>query len=58
MSDKPRECPECESWETERVHTEFWEDEIQVTRICNACPTQYDVMYGDPYKRGVRVMDE
>jgi len=54
MSVTPRECPECSSYNTERVNTEFWTDEIQVTRVCRDCPTQFDVMYGDPYKRGVR----
>jgi len=59
MSDEPpQECPECGSLKTERVHTDFWPDEIQVTRICKECPTQYDVMYGDPYKRGIRTNPE
>jgi Zn-dependent oligopeptidase len=58
MSEKPSECPECGSWETERVNVEWWSDQVQVTRICNDCPTQYDVMYGDPYKRGVRSFSE
>jgi len=54
MSVTPQECPECGSYDTNRVHTEFWADEVQATRVCQDCPTQYDVMYGDPYKRGVR----
>jgi Zn-dependent oligopeptidase len=58
MGERPKECPECDSHDTERVHVEWWTDEVQVTRICNDCPTQYDVMYGDPYKRGVRTENE
>jgi len=49
----PERCPECESFNTERVHLESYTDEIVSTRICHTCPVQYDVSYGDPIKQNV-----
>lgn len=53
----PEECPECGSMNTKRVHTEHYTDEVEVTRVCKECPTQYDVSYGEPYKRGVMSLE-
>jgi len=42
------ECPECGGWDTERVHVEWMSDRVEETRICNDCPAQYTISYGDP----------
>ena len=42
------ECPECGCHDTERVFVDWWTDEVQETRICNECPTQYTINYGNP----------
>jgi len=34
-------CPDCGSYETEHVHTEWFPDMIEETRICNDCPAQF-----------------
>lgn len=49
MSD-PQECPECGTWDTERVHSDIQTQSQRVieVRICNDCPTEYEVEYGDP----------
>jgi len=54
----PNLCPECGSNNTEQVNTDHWIEEIVITRICNECPTQYDLSYGDPYKKNVLKLDE
>jgi len=38
---RKRECPECGSYQTERVHTEWFQDIIHEVRICNDCPAQF-----------------
>lgn len=42
-----KRCPECESFDTKRVHTEWFTDGIEETRICNDndCPTQFTNKY-------------
>ena len=35
------ECPNCGGYDTERVHTEWYTDLIEETRICNECPSQF-----------------
>jgi len=44
MSDKNR-CTECDGFNTERVHTEWFTDMMEEIRICNDCPTQYTNKY-------------
>lgn len=38
-------CPECDGSDTERVHTEWYSDMVEETRICNECPTQFTNKY-------------
>lgn len=47
-------CPECESGDTEVVHTEFGADRIQRVRICNECPTQWTVTFAEPIVTDVK----
>lgn len=47
MTNKDK-CPECGSYDTETVHSEFRLDTAEQVRICNGCPTQYTVEYGNP----------
>lgn len=35
------DCSECGSFDTERVHVEWYTDMIEEVRICNECPTQF-----------------
>jgi len=35
-----RQCPDCDSYDTERVHTEWFMDMVEEIRICNDCPAQ------------------
>lgn len=43
---EPRACPECGSWDTEKVHTEDYDGlSIEIIKICNECPTQYTLVY-------------
>lgn len=44
-----RECPECGSWDTERVHTEWMGQMVEEVRICHECPTKFTVNYGNPF---------
>lgn len=46
------ECPECEGWNTERVHTEDRTEERHEVFICNDCPTQYTVKFA-PFEKEV-----
>jgi len=46
-------CPECDSLNTETVHREWFRDSVELTRICNACPTEWVVEYGDPIVKDV-----
>ncbi len=39
------ECPECGTYDTERVHMEQFTKTIECTRICNVCPTQFTNKY-------------
>lgn len=48
--DKPSVCPECDSWDTERVHHEFQSDSVIEIRVCDECPTEFKVTYSDPTK--------
>jgi transcriptional regulator NrdR family protein len=40
-----RECPDCESYDTERVRTEWMTDMIEEIRICNDCYSQFTNAY-------------
>jgi len=40
-----QQCPECESFDTERVHTEWFVRYLEETRICGDCPTQWTNTY-------------
>lgn len=44
-------CPECEAFDTDRVHVEWFSDRVEEVRICNECPTQFTVEYVDPRKQ-------
>ena len=45
------QCPVCESFDTKKVHQENidW-DAIEITLICNKCPTQFRLIYGYSHK--------
>jgi len=43
-----KECPNCESTDTERVHVEWYTQEIEEVRMCVECRTQYTINYADP----------
>jgi len=47
MHDHKR-CPECDSLDTSVEWTEWYNDHVERIRICNDCPTQWTVNYGDP----------
>lgn len=36
-----KQCPECGSFDTERVYQEDFTDMIEQVRICNDCPVQF-----------------
>ena len=38
-------CPNCGSFDTKRVHNEWFTDMVEVTRICNDCPAQFRNCY-------------
>jgi hypothetical protein len=57
MARTPRRCPECEGHATERVHTEWMGDVIEEVRICDDCPTEYTVSWGDPRLKETRTYD-
>lgn len=38
-------CPNCESKNTENVHTEEYNDMIERVMVCNDCPTQYNAQF-------------
>jgi len=57
MIDRHYCCPECDSHDTEVVHTEFYRDMIERVRICNDCPTQWTVSYADPIVQDVLTED-
>lgn len=56
MNDVKR-CPECDSIDTEIVFTEDWSDCIRRTRICNECPTEWVIDYGNPMIESTRIYD-
>lgn len=35
------QCPDCGSFDTERVHTEWYQDMVEEVRICNDSETQF-----------------
>jgi hypothetical protein len=47
-------CPEFDSHDTERVHTEWFTNSVEEVRICNDCPTQYTLSYEHPFVADVR----
>lgn len=56
-NNQPTECPNCGTMDTERVNRFSEKTQIMDTRICNNCPTQYDVMWQYVSKRNVMTMD-
>jgi hypothetical protein len=40
-----KRCPDCDGFDTERVHTEWFTDMLEETRICNDCPAQFRNKY-------------
>ena len=40
-----QQCPECRATDTERVHTEWYTDMIEETRICDQCDSQFTNSY-------------
>lgn len=38
-------CPNCESFDTELVHTEQYSDMIEQVMVCEACRSQYTAKY-------------
>lgn len=38
-------CPNCDSTNTEKVHTEQFTDMLEQVFVCNECPTQYTAKY-------------
>lgn len=51
-------CPECDSLDAEVVHTEWFADGVERIRICNECPTQWTVGYGNPIVTKVKNLHE
>jgi transcriptional regulator NrdR family protein len=58
MMDRHTACPECDSYDTEVVDTQFYRDMIERVRICNDCPTQWVVSFSDPIVQDVQTFDE
>ena len=56
MNDHKR-CPECDALDTEVVFTDWYNDMVERTRVCNECPTQWVVSYGKPIVRDVEQYD-
>jgi len=52
MSNHKR-CPECDSHDTSREWIEWHRDMVEEVRICEDCPTQWTVGYGDPHVKDV-----
>jgi len=50
-------CPECSSYDTECVHTDFWDSEILRVMVCNDCPTEWSLFYANPIVRDVNRYD-
>jgi len=50
-------CPECGSYDIEVVHTEWFTDYVERTKICNDCPAEFTVSYGDPQIIDVTMWD-
>jgi len=57
MSD-PKQCPNCGSYNTERVHVEWYTYEVEEVRICNDCPTEYTLIYDNPVVAQQETYDE
>jgi len=36
-----KQCPECGCVKTERVHTDWYSDLVEETRVCSDCPAQF-----------------
>lgn len=54
MSEHKR-CPNCDSLDVEVVHTEWYHDYVERIKICNECPTEFTVNYGNPFVDGYEV---
>ena len=52
------DCSECGSFDTKRVHTEWFSDMVEEVRICNECPTQFTNCYSLFEKRTDEVLDD
>lgn len=52
-----KECPECGEWNSERVFVDWTAGGVEETRVCNDCPTQYTINYGDPVVTDVHTDD-
>lgn len=53
--DNAAQCPECDTYHTERVHVEWVDGEaVEEVRICRECPVEYTVEYADPRYKNVR----
>lgn len=44
----PSKCPECKAFHTKRVYSDFETHQVIEVRVCNDCPTEYQVTYGQP----------
>lgn len=47
MSDH-QTCPECGSIDSRHVHTEITTDTVERVHVCEDCPAEWTVEYGDP----------
>jgi protein-arginine kinase activator protein McsA len=52
-----RGCPNCESLTVEVVHTEWYTDAVERVKICEDCPAQWTVVYGNPFVKDVEIHD-
>lgn len=52
-----RSCPECDSSKSKVIHTEWHTDYVERVRLCNDCPAEWVVNYGNPEVMDVRHHD-
>lgn len=45
---EPDRCPNCESYNTETVHTSHHGHTVEHVTVCHECPTQWTIEYGEP----------
>ena len=58
MLDEHKRCPECDTYDREVVYTEWYAGYVERVRICEECPAQYTVNYGNPYIENVELIDQ